>query len=173
MTDKQKNIALIVGFLILLLISYQFAIKNTFVLKKRANALQQEKELLSNASQRIFNLQQENKYLDSILAKKEISIENSFQQSLLQKLNTIQKSKSIAIISFQEPHSIEQNNTVIKTYSFEIKGNFNALLKLLNTLETQQLGQLISIDFEKKKNYRRNKEELIGKFYIQKLTQKE
>jgi hypothetical protein len=173
MTDKQKNIALIVGFLILLLISYQLAIKNTFVLKKRANELQQEKELLSNASQRIFNLQQENRYLDSILMKKEISIENSFQQTLLQKLNTFQKSISISIISFHEPHSIEQNNTVIKTYSFEIKGNFNALLKLLNTLETQQLGQLISIDFEKKKNYRRNKEELIGKFFIQKLTQKE
>ncbi|WP_405567976.1 hypothetical protein [Polaribacter sp. Asnod6-C07] len=172
MTDKQKNTALVIGFLILLFISYQFSIKNTFVLKKRVNELKKEKELLSNANQRILNLQQENRYLDSILAKKEISIENSFQQTLLQKLNTFKKSIPLSIISFNEPHTIEQNNTIVKTYSFEIKGTFSSLLKLLNTLERQQLGQLISLDFEKKKNYRKNKEELIGKFFIQKLTQK-
>lgn len=173
MTIKQKNIALVVGLLILLLIAYQFSIKKTFELKRQARELRKEKELLSDASQRILNLQQENRYLDEILKKKEISIENSFQQTLLQKLNTFQKSISINIISFNEPHRIEQNNTIVNTYSFEIKGSFNALLQLLNTLESQQLGQLISVDFEKKKNYRSNREELIGKFFIQKLRQKE
>ena len=57
------------------------------------------------------------------------------------------------------------------TYSFEIKGNFSALLQLTNNLEREQLGAIISVHFEKKKNYRRNKQELIAKFYIQKLAQ--
>lgn len=173
MTDKQKNIGLIVGFILLLLISYQFSIRKTLDLKNRASVLTKEKELLSNASQRIFNLQQENRYLDSILQKKEISIENSFQQTLLQKINAYQKDVKVDIISFDEPHIFIRENTVLKTYSFEIKGNFSELLKLMNFLERQQLGKSISVNFEKKKNYRRNREELIGQFIIQNLTQKE
>ena len=171
MTDKQKNIALVIGFVFLLMISYVFSIQKTFDLKSRVKALKKEKELVSNASERIFSLQQENKYLDSILQQKELSIENSFQQTLLQKLNAFSKLETIEIISFDEPHVFNESKTNLMTYSFEVKGSFKALLKLLNTLEKQQLGKLLSINFEKKKNYRRNREELIGQFYIQKLSQ--
>lgn len=171
MSDKQKNIALIAGFLLLLIISYVFSIQKTFDLKTRVTSLKKDKELLSNANERIFSLQQENKYLDSILKLKDLSIENSFQQTLLNKLNTFSKKESIDIISFHEPHSFIQNNTHLNTYFFEIKGSFNALLKLVNTIERQQLGEIRSINLEKKKNYRRNRQELTGQFYIQKLTQ--
>jgi hypothetical protein len=57
------------------------------------------------------------------------------------------------------------------TYSFAMKAGFDVLLRLINTIERQQLGELIAINFEKKRNYRRNKEELIGEFYIQRRTQ--
>lgn len=171
MTDKQKNIALVVGFVLLLIISYMFSIQKTMDLKSRLKVLNKEKELLSNASERIFNLQQENRYLDSILQQKELSIENSFQQLLLNKINTFKKENSIEVISFNEPHQIKKNNTNLSTYYFEIKGNFNVLLKLTNFLERQQLGKLTSVNFEKKRNYRKNIEELTGQFYLQKLEQ--
>ncbi len=171
MTDKQKNIGLVIGFLVLLIISYVFSIQKTIDLKTRLIALNKEKELLSNASERIFNLQQENKYLDSILQQKELSIENSFQQLLLNKLHTFKKENSIEVISFKEPHQVEKNTTNLSTYSFEIKGSFSVLLKLVNFLERQQLGKLTSVNLEKKRNYRKNKEELTGRFYLQKLEQ--
>lgn len=173
MTDKQKNIGLVIGFLLLLIISYVFSIQKTIDLKSRLIILDREKELLSNASERIFNLQQENKYLDSILQQKELSIENSFQQLLLNKLNTFEKVNSIEVISFNEPHQIIKNKTNLSTYSFEIKGKFNTLLKLTNFLERQQLGKLTSVNFEKKRNYRKNKEELTVQFYLQKLEQQD
>jgi len=171
MSDRQKNIALVGGFLLLLIISYVFSIQKTFELKTKLNSLEKDKELLSNATERIFNLQQENLYLDSILQLKDVSIENSFQQTILNRLNSFSKNESIEIISFQEPHSFKENTTRLDSYSFEIKGNFNALLKLVNTLEKQQLGEIISLNFEKKKNYRRNKQELMVAFHIQKLAQ--
>ena len=167
MKDKQKNIALIVGFLVLLIISYVFSIQKTLDLKSNVKELTKEKELVSNASERIFNLQQENKYLDSILQLKELSIENSFQQTLLQKLNAFSKTATIEIISFNEPHLFREINTNLMTYSFEVKGTFKTLLKLVNTLEKQQLGEIISINFEKKKNYRRNNYELTALFHLQ------
>lgn len=171
MKDKQKNIALVVGFLLLLIISYLFSIQKTFDLKSRLTSLQKEKELVVNASERIFYLQQENQYLDAILKQKDLSIENSFQQTLLKKLNVFSKTTPIEIISFLEPHTFKEKSAMLMTYSFEIKGNFSALLQLTNNLERDQLGAIISVHFEKKKNYRKNKQELIAKFYIQKLVQ--
>jgi hypothetical protein len=167
MSDKQKNIALVGGFLFVLIISYVFSIQKTFDLKSRVHQLKKEKELVANASERIFSLQQENKYLDVILQQKELSIENSFQQTLLQKLNAFSKRATITIISFEEPHLFRENKTHLMTYSFEVKGTFKALLTLVNTLEKQQLGEIISINFEKKKNYRRNRQELTAQFHLQ------
>lgn len=171
MTDKQQNIVLVIGFVVLLIISYVFSIQKTFDLKSRLTTLKKEKEMLSNASERIFNLQQENRYLDSVLQQKELTIENSFQQLLLNKLNAFEKNTPIEVISFNEPHQSIENNTNLSTFSFEIKGSFSALLKLTNFLERKQLGKLVSVNFEKKKNYRKNKEELTGQFYLQKLDQ--
>ena len=42
MTDKQKNIALVIGFVFLLMISYVFSIQKTFDLKSRVKALKKE-----------------------------------------------------------------------------------------------------------------------------------
>ena len=170
MTDKQKNIALVVGFLVLLIISYVFSIQKTLDLKSRLSLLEKEQELLSNANERIFSLQQQNKYLDSILINKNLSIENSFQQTILNTLSEFAKTVPIDIISFEEPHSFVQDNTYLHTYSFEVKGEFSSLLKLVNTFERQRLGTIKSLDFEKKKNYRLNRQELTVRLYMQKLS---
>lgn len=170
MTGKQKNIGLIVGLVLLLFLSYQFSIKKTIALKAQSRLLKKEKELLTNANGKILNLQLENKYLDSILEKKELSIENSFQQTLFQKVQQFTGDNNAQIISFDEPHYFDEKDTQIATYSFQVKGSFRDLLALTNHLERIQLGKLISVQFEKKKNYRRNKEELTGKYYLEKLS---
>ena len=173
MTNKQKNIALVVGFLLLFLISYVFSIQKTIDLKSKLTMLTKQQELMSNAGTQIFNLQQKNRHLDAVLQQKELSLNNSFQQVLFNKLNVFKKECSIEVITFNEPHQIIKNNTKLLTYSFKIKGNFIALLQLTNYIERQQLGTLTSVNFEKKKNYRRNKEEITGLFYLQKLEQQD
>lgn len=170
MNDKQKNNLLIIGFVFLFIFSYIFSIKKTVQLKSRLKVQRKEKKLLENASSRIFNLQQENRYLDSILKKKELSIENSFQQTLFKKINNFSKDKTIEIITFDEPHEVIQNRTKIATYHFEIKGKFATLLQLVNTLEKSNLGKIVSFNLEKRKNYKTNRSELIAEFNIQKLS---
>ncbi|QTE21142.1 hypothetical protein [Polaribacter cellanae] len=173
MNSKQKNIFLIGSFILLSIISYVFSIQKTLDLKTRLTNLQKDEELLSNASQKILDLQQQNSYFDSILKQNDLSIENSFQQTLLRKLNSFSVQNPIEIIAFNEPHTIKENTADLKTYVFEVKADFISLLKLTNSLERQQLGKLVSVNIEKKKNYRSRKEELIGKFFMQKLTQQE
>jgi uncharacterized protein YnzC (UPF0291/DUF896 family) len=171
MNNKNKNILLVVGFFVVLFIAYSFSIKKTMEAKELLTTLWSEKELQSNAQSKIFNLQQENAHLDAILRKRDLSIENSFQQTLLKKINSFAEKEKITIISFEEPHEFERNEINLKTYFFEIKGDFRALLKLINELERQQLGQLVSVNFIKKKKYRTNRTALSCQFYIQKLKQ--
>ena len=173
MTNKQKNIALVVGFLLLFLISYIFSIQKTIDIKSKLTMLTKQQELMSNAGTQIFNLQQKNRHLDAVLQQKELSIKNSFQQVLFNKLNVFKKECSIEVLSFDEPHQSIKDHTKLLTYSFKIKGSFIALLKLTNYIERQRLGTLTSVNFEKKKNYRRNKEEITGLFYLQKLEQQD
>jgi hypothetical protein len=168
---NNKNKLLIIGFFLLLFMAYSFSIKKTMEAKQLLTTLRSDKELQETAQSKIFNLQQENAHLDSILRKRNLSIENSFQQTLLKKINSFADKEKITIISFEEPHQFESNKTNLKTYFFEIKGDFRALLKLINEFERQQLGQLTSLNFVKKKNYRTNRTELSCQFYIQKLNQ--
>lgn len=160
-----------VGFLLMLIVSYVFTIQKTVDLKSKLNALEKDAEMMSGATTKIVQLQHENKKLDSILKKNEVSIENSFQQILLKKLNEFSKNAALEIISFKQPHRYEHQGRIVMTYAFEVKGNFKSLLQLTNTIERQHLGVLVSLNFEKKRNYRKNKDELIGLFYIQKLNQ--
>lgn len=171
MSYKQKNIGVVIGFIVLLLSSYVFSIQKTIDLKTRLEVLKKDKEWVANAGKQLFNLQQENKYLEAILKKQDVAIENSFQQTLLKKINSFAHAKTIEIISFEEPHQFTDQNTKLMTYTFQIKGTFNSLLQLLNFLEKQQLGAVLSVNMIKKKNYSSNKETLIGQFYMQQLEE--
>jgi hypothetical protein len=170
MNLQQKNSALVIGFLVMLLVAYSFSIRKTFELKKSLNELRKEKEVMFNAEEQLFKLQNENGQLDAVLLKNDLSIENSFQQTLLQKINSFSMNKNCEIIAFNEPHSYISADANLMTYIFELKGNFNELVSFTNYIERQRLGTVQGIHFLKKKNYRKNREELIGTFYIQKLN---
>ena len=173
MNNKQKNKVLLVSFLFILVFSYVFSIQKTVELKSELISLSNDKKKLLDANKSIMQLQQENNSLDSILRHKDISFENSFQQTLLKKLNDFSKRRSMDIISFKQPHVYTDNSTVLMSYEFQVKGNFKSLLELTNMIEREQLGELISVNFEKKRNYRNNREELTGLFYIQNQNQPE
>ncbi|MDG2194263.1 MAG: hypothetical protein P8K77_05320 [Polaribacter sp.] len=166
---KLKNKLLVAGCVAMLFVVYQFAIQKTIDSKKVLRELTAEKELLHNAADRIAVLQQQNVHLDSLLNSYDISINSSFQQVLLQKITRFAKKKKLQVIAFNEPHQFASNGTKISTYSFEVKGNFIPLLQLVQFLEQQQLGALISIHFEKKKNYSANRTYLTCKLLLQKV----
>ncbi|CAM1356413.1 hypothetical protein [Tenacibaculum halocynthiae] len=169
MNNQQKNIGLLVGFLITLFVVYNFAIKNTFEVKNKYSNLLKEKQLLNNATNRTIYLTQKNNFLDSILKSKNVSLKNSFQQTLLQKITSFSEEKKIEVLAFDEPHEFIEKNTTITTFSFEVKGDFSTLLKLINHIEQQQLGELISIHFKKKKNYSKNRIYLTAAIFLQKI----
>lgn len=170
MDIKLKNRILIFSFVLSLLLIYKFVLTRTIEVQKDFEKLSEEKSLLDNASHKIFKLNEEEKQLDAILKKKNISVKNTFQQTLLQSITTFSAKNNLEIVSFNKPHEYKTEITKLLTYSFEVKGNYISLLKLINYLEDLQLGTLKSITFNKKKNFRTNRNYLTCQIYLQRLA---
>jgi len=170
MSLKHQNIILFTGLIILLWIAYQFAIANTLEAKNRYNTLLKHKELTSNIPQQINYLKQQNRYFDSVLKKNKINSESSFQNNLLQIINSFTDKNGLTIISFNEPHLTVRNETLLKTYIFTVKGNFKQILELIYALEQiGTYGKISSIDFNKKKNYKRDLIFLECEIFLQRI----
>lgn len=161
MTIKTKNILLVIAFFIVLALCYKLAISNTTNLKNSYNSLKKEELLFKNTPKQLSLLKQKQKYYDSLLNKYHIH-GNSIQNNLLKGINTFSKNHDLKIIEFLQPHIIKKNDITIKTYSFTVEGKYNNLLNLIHTIEQQtKFGEIINLQFEKKKNFR------TGKYYLQ------
>ncbi len=157
MSLKQKNIVLLIGIVILLWAGYLLSFSNTFELKNKYQKLKKEQDLFTNVSQKLTQLKQQNVYYDSILKSKQISTESSFQNNLLKTITTLADTTSIKVVNFNNPHSFKTDNALINTFTFKLKGSFSKITQLIYQLEQNyKLGKIISVNYEKKKNYRRN-----------------
>lgn len=171
MSLKQKNIALLIGIILLLWISYQFSFSKTLELKSQYNTLKYEQELLSNVSQKLMSLNQQNVYYDSILKSKKISTERSFQNNLLQVITSFADTTNIKVVTFNNPHIYKADNAKILTHSFTLQGNFNQITQLIYLLEQElKLGKIISVDFQKKQDYKRRSEYLECTVLLQQIV---
>ncbi len=170
METRKKNIALVVGFVLMLFLSYQLSVKKTFELKSKIEKLSSDKELLSNAEQKIKRLQIQNKHLDSILISNDVSIDQSFEQSLVEKITKLKELHQVELISYDKPHSFEYDGAKMLSYTIEIKGDFRKMMLFASELEKQRLGEFSSVRIEKKMNYRKGRNELIGTLILQRLS---
>jgi hypothetical protein len=172
MSLKQKNIILLIGFILLFWLCYQFPISQMKTAKKEYQKLQIEHELFSKTPQKIRNFHQENSYLDSILSKYQFSSEKTFQSNLLQTITSFSNKNNLSVVSFNEPHIITKNKVAINTFSFSVKGSYNNSLGLIHELEqTKRLGKIVSVKFEKKKNYRTNRGVLVTEVLLQRIEE--
>lgn len=170
MDAKKKNIGLLIGFIILLVIAYNFSISKTLESRKQHLALKEQKESLNEIPNQIDYLKQQNKYYDEVLKKNQISTKSSFQNNLLKIVNSFAIKNNLKITGFKEPHVLRQNDAVTKTYNFSVKGNYTSILKLLYSIEQfGNYGKIISVDFQKKKNYKSNKVYLECDVFLQRV----
>ena len=157
MSLKQKNIILFIAVVLLYWLGYQLSFSKTFESKNQYHELKKEQELYDNVYQKLVHLKQQNVYYDSILKSKRISTESSFQNNLLETITSYADTTSIKIINFKSPHHFRTDNAKLNTFSFKLSGSFSKITQLIYELEQHyKLGKIISVNFEKKKNYRRN-----------------
>lgn len=160
MTNKQKNIGLLIGFVLILILSYQLAITKTLEQKNEYENLKQEALLFNNAPKQLSLLKQKERYYDSLLVTYQLD-GSSIQNNLLAAINDYANKNNLTVVSFLEPHMVTKNELDIKTYDFTLEGNYNSIIGLIYTLEQKtKFGEVINLHFEKKKNFRSGKEYL-------------
>ena len=158
MAQKNKNILLLFGLILLFVIGYQMAISKTIALKSSINTMKENNLNVSDLARLSSNLSQREKFADSLLKTKNIK-NTSIQNSLLEFLNKESLEKGFSIEAFLEPHISFYNEVKITSYQFKIKGNFNDLDKVLYKLEQEyNLGQISHASFKKKRNFRKGKD---------------
>ncbi|CAM1344619.1 hypothetical protein [Tenacibaculum amylolyticum] len=169
MSFKGKNILLLAGVILSLPIIYWLSIKKTVALKAEYEVLEEDKKEIENISSTISYLEQENRYIDSIFKKENVSVNNSFQQIILKKINAYKETNAIEILEFKNPIEVVENQIRVELYPITIKGDFNVLLKFLSFFEQEGLGEIKTYTFEKKKEIARRKEYLVLQLYLKKI----
>ena len=154
MTNKNKNIVLIAGFLLLLILSYKLAISRTFAVKAEYKTLKKEEALMQDIPRQLATLNRKQHYYEGMLSKYQLS-GSSIQNNLLKTINSYSKDHHLKVVQFLEPHVIKGNDLTVKTYQFTLEGDYNNMLGLIHKLEQDtRFGEIINLHFEKKINYR-------------------
>ena len=161
MSNKNKNILLIIGFILFIILCYNLAISKTIAQKKQYFNLKQQELLFKNAPKQLSLLRQKEVYYDSLLAKYQLD-GSSIQNNLLRTINLFVEENNLKIINFLEPHRISKNELIINTYEFTVEGDYNSINNLIYQLEQKtKFGEVIYLHFEKKKSFR------TGRHYLQ------
>jgi len=167
MNNTVKNRLLIGGFILALFICYKLAIANTVALKSEYSQLTKEQQLFKNTPKQIALLKKKQQYYDSLLRVYKIG-GTSLQNNLLNAITTFSKENDLKVVDFLEPHTFTEKSLTVNTYSFTVEGHFNNILQLIYTLEQRtKYGEVVSVSYEKKKNYRTGTSYLEAKIVLQ------
>lgn len=167
MKIDKKNKMLFAGMLLLLLVSYQFAINKTILLGKESKRLNIEVEKFKDIPNKLSILHQKNIHYDSILGKMDL-VDTSIQNNLLRTINQEAAKTNTKVMEFKQPHLYQVGENSLHTYSFNLNGNYKNILKVVHTIEQKgSFGEIVHVDFQKKKNYRNNKYNLGATVFVQ------
>ena len=111
-------------------------------------------------------MKKKEKYYDTLITKYQVG-NGSVQYNLLTTLNTLSEENNLKLTSFIEPHVIEQNELLAKTYEFHLEGSYNSIIEVIYYLEQNtKFGEVINLHFELKKNRKTRKEYLQARILL-------
>lgn len=161
MTQRNKNIFITVGFLIMVILAFKYAISNTLELRSEYKSLKTDAVVFDNLPSQLSSLKQKESYLDSLLLGYQLN-ENSMQNNVLKAISSYSTDKSIKVLDFLEPHVTMHEGVVINIYQFTLEGDYLSIINLIHQFEQKtKFGEIIHLGFYKVKNHK------TGRYYLQ------
>ena len=132
MTQRNKNILLVIGIVSFFLLAYIFSFSNTIALGKQLNVLNRQERLYKSAPSQLSALVAKETALDKILKSNNLS-GSSVQNNLLKMLNSISLDFPFKIIDFKNPHIAlnKATNSETTVYDFTLEGIYNTLQEVV------------------------------------------
>lgn len=169
MSGKTKNRVLLLGIVLVLLLCYRFAISNTVAIKNEYAALQTAQRLFENAPEQLALLVKKQKHYDSVLNKMNLG-NTAMENNLLRIINLEVEKQELKLLDFNEPHIAAVATNQLNTYDFTLEGSFPGILRTIYAIEQKNsFGEVVHLNFEKKRNYRTNKYYLTARVFIQNI----
>lgn len=166
-TYRKKKQLLIVLLVLLVFLSYKRIIKNSFRQIVNYNSKTSDNFEEEDINTAIHSLKQKIKKLDDVLGEEDFD-QNFIQQDILEFLSVKANNNKIDIVKVDAPHFFYENDYLMVSNTFTIKGNYNALAKTVKEIESEfKKSKLNSVSYYKKKNYSRKKEELYVRLFFQ------
>jgi len=166
MNGKNKLYILGGGLLLLTLCAYFFSIKNTFNLLKDNKIKEQKLSTLQSAPTQIATLKNQLSTFKTTINQKEYDREEIFKS-----INSFCTKNNLKLGKFYPEIREQSNDLEIIIDKIEVEGTYKNMVKLAYEIEhTQELGQMASLNFEKRKDRRNKRDFLIGELYLRNLV---
>lgn len=168
----QNKLYLVVSTLVFILfLSYNFAIKNTWLLRKQYLLLNSECATLENTPITLLQLKKKEKKIDSIVRSNHLKGLTA-QNNLLYFINDFASKNNLIVLSFNEPHVFKINEQTQRTYQLKVSGSYYELSNLLYTLQSKtSFGEIIHFEFEKIIDIKQKSEHLTLTALLSMITQ--
>ncbi len=165
LTYKQKCIAVLIGFVLLLLAAYKKTIKRVVAAKIQLNHVEQQLLNTDNSINELYRLQDEVKVLDNVIGGNSLNPE-LVQQSILNFITN--KGVAANIVKIEDVHTFSDKDFKVYTNQIEVEGAFSTLVELLYDIEKEfKASRIASSSLYSKKKYRTNKTKLYLKLMLQ------
>lgn len=171
---RKKYYALLLAMALASVFVYQVSLRKTILVVKECKVYQLTIQQSVHQQTALSSLQEELNGFDQQIDSYETIHIHQFQQELLSTISDYCSKNKMVIEQFNQPHEALQGNYKIETSIVSIEGHFKKVLELIYHLEKRVLGKKIaSIHFEKKKDFKSKREQLITTLYIQNIKQLE
>ncbi len=170
MTFRKKNIILIIGAVLLILLSWNLAIKETLGLKSKIENLQQKLTMVEQAPKQIARLENE---LNQIQGNSKLLYSSvlTMRESLLSEITELSIKHNVKLKSFPEYFIQEKENFELTTSPIVLEGNYKELLSLMHEFEKENTsGKISSSHFKIEESRRTGKRTLFLTLYIQSIN---
>jgi hypothetical protein len=166
---NKKNKYLILGTLVMLFLSYQLALKKTWVLKNEYEQKLLEQHNTSNANEQLAYLHRKEKALNKKLLDLNIN-DTSIENNLLKFLHEKCLKQEVKLIQFKAPHvSVNEKGKII-THIFQLEGKYTGILKVLNAIENNgSFGAVEHLSYDKKKDLRKKRSYLTASVFLNRI----
>ena len=168
---NKKVIGLVVITIMLSIAAYKRSFSLTIGAYQKLNDLQDRLTYINSSNEDYSMISQEIQILDELIGKKGID-PIRVQQELLDFVS-INHNNKVSIVDVAKIHESTNKDFLVYTNQLTLKGGYQNLLEVIASFETDfEYSRLVSIAFDKKKNYKNKKSVLNANLIFQNYEKK-
>lgn len=160
------------GLVVLLVCAFYMSFSQTLASYTEFKTLEEKNKSIKSLTRDLQHWQSLNHQIDQSFGGQDVL--SGFQEALLGSVGLFCEKHNLVFTEYLEPFEGVDGGYRVETIVIRVQGDFKSLLKLLHYLQTSfKAGKVSSAEFLKERNFKKNKDELYLKMYVQKVRKDE